>query len=144
MRNQLSCSSALNPKVFNTLRKQAPATLKAPLDRVARHWNALHRDQTEDYQIYPAIADLFILSLQKAVSAITEHLTDQPDGNANALILAELTKRVHGTFPDADVKVKPMVTLSSINTDASKAQKAVLAGLVEEMFDEADNWLGVE
>ncbi|MFP3366484.1 hypothetical protein R0J93_22850, partial [Pseudoalteromonas sp. SIMBA_148] len=73
--------------VFNTLRKQAPATLKAPLDRVARHWNALHRDQSEDYQIYPAIADLFILSLQKAVSAITEHLTDQPDGNANALIL---------------------------------------------------------
>ncbi len=29
----------------------------------------------------------FILSLQKAVSAITEHLTDQPDGNASALIL---------------------------------------------------------
>lgn len=48
--------------------------------------------------------------------------------NANALILAELTKRVHGTFHDADLKVKPMVTLSSINTDASKAQKAVLAG----------------
>ncbi|MFF6013239.1 DinI-like family protein [Rahnella sp. R3(2024)] len=54
--------------------------------------------------------------------------------NANALILAELTKRVHGTFPDADVKVKPMVTVSSINTDASKAWKAVLAGIVEEMF----------
>lgn len=80
-------TAELDQGVFNTLRKQAPATLKAPLDRVARHWNALHRDQTEDYQIYPAIADLFILSLQKAVSAITEHLTDQPDGNANALIL---------------------------------------------------------
>ncbi|WP_037032978.1 DinI-like family protein [Rahnella sp. WP5] len=51
--------------------------------------------------------------------------------NANALILTELTKRVHNTFPDADVKVKPMVTLSSINTDASKAQKAILAGIVE-------------
>lgn len=25
--------------------------------------------------------------------------------NANELILAELTKRVHGTFPDAEVKV---------------------------------------
>ena len=64
--------------------------------------------------------------------------------NANALILAELTKRVHGTFPDADVKVKLMVTLSSINTDASKAKKAVLAGIVEEMFDDASNWLGFE
>ncbi len=64
--------------------------------------------------------------------------------NANALILAELTKRVHGTFPDTDVKVKLMVTLSGINTDASKAQRAVLAGIVEEMFDDAGNWLGVE
>ncbi|MFS7358691.1 DinI-like family protein [Rahnella inusitata] len=64
--------------------------------------------------------------------------------NANALILAELTKRVHGTFPDADIKVKPMVTLSSINTDASKAQKAVLAGIVEEMFDDAGNWLAAD
>ncbi|THD55490.1 hypothetical protein ERD95_03160 [Enterobacteriaceae bacterium ML5] len=27
---------------------------------------------------------------------------------------------------------------------ASKAQKAVLAGIVEEMFDDAGNWLGVE
>ena len=64
--------------------------------------------------------------------------------NAHALILAELTKRVRGTFPEAEVKVKPMVTLSSINTDVSKAQKAVLAGIVEEMFDDAGNWLGVE
>ena len=37
-----------------------------------------------------------------------------------------------------------MVTLSSINTDASKAQKAVLAGIVEEMFDDANEWLGIE
>lgn len=64
--------------------------------------------------------------------------------NAKALIHAELTKRVHGPFPDADVKVKSMVTLSSINTDANKAQKAVIAGIVEEMFEDADNWLGFE
>ncbi|KAB8306857.1 DinI family protein [Rouxiella chamberiensis] len=64
--------------------------------------------------------------------------------NANALILAELTKRVHGTFPDAEVKVKPMVTNSSINTDANKAQKAVLSGIVEEMFEDAGNWLAVD
>ncbi|MDR3434488.1 MAG: DinI-like family protein [Rouxiella aceris] len=64
--------------------------------------------------------------------------------NAKDLILTELTKRVRRTFPDADVKVKPMVTLSSINTDASKAQKAILAGIVEEMFDDAGEWLAVD
>jgi hypothetical protein len=40
--------------------------------------------------------------------------------NANALILKELTKRVHDAFPDTNVKVKPMMKLSSVNTDASK------------------------
>lgn len=71
---------------FNALRKTAPSALKTPLDRVNRHWNQLHRDQQAEYQIYPAIADLFILSLQKAVSAITDHLSDQPEGNDAALL----------------------------------------------------------
>ncbi|EQA8819514.1 DinI-like family protein, partial [Citrobacter freundii] len=35
----------------------------------------------------------------------------------------ELTKRVHRFFPDADVRVKPMMTLPAINTDASKHEK---------------------
>lgn len=62
---------------------------------------------------------------------------------ANELILAELTKRVHRVFPKAEVKVKPMQA-NGINTDASKAQKSILAGIVEEMFDDAGNWLAVD
>ncbi|EMR8089185.1 DinI-like family protein, partial [Citrobacter freundii] len=42
---------------------------------------------------------------------------------AREIILAELTKRVHQIFPDADVRVKPMMTLPAINTDASKHEK---------------------
>ncbi|WP_431022028.1 Virulence protein MsgA [Erwinia rhapontici] len=61
--------------------------------------------------------------------------------NAKELILAELEKRVHRVFPDAEVKVKPMVTNSSINTDASKGDKAKLAAVIEEMFEDADMWL---
>lgn len=61
--------------------------------------------------------------------------------NAKELILAELEKRVHRVFPTAEVKVKPMVTNSSINTDASKGDKAKLAAVIEEMFEEADMWL---
>lgn len=61
--------------------------------------------------------------------------------NARELILAELEKRVHRVFPAAEVKVKPMVTNSSINTDASKGDKAKLAAVIEEMFEEADMWL---
>lgn len=60
---------------------------------------------------------------------------------ANQTILSELTRRVHRVFPDAQVRVKPMQTLSSIQTDASKSDKATLNGLVQEMFEEADMWL---
>lgn len=34
-----------------------------------------------------------------------------------------------------------MVTNSSINTDASKGDKAKLAAVIEERFEEADMWL---
>ncbi|WP_114193988.1 DinI family protein [Edaphovirga cremea] len=60
--------------------------------------------------------------------------------NAAELINAELTKRVHRVFPDAEVKVKPMQA-NGINTDASKQEKSVLNRLVEEMFEDAEEWL---
>ncbi|HHT3955536.1 TPA: DinI-like family protein, partial [Citrobacter freundii] len=34
---------------------------------------------------------------------------------AKDIILGELTRRVHRIFPDADVRVKPMMTLPAIN-----------------------------
>ncbi|EEF2419437.1 DinI family protein [Salmonella enterica] len=60
---------------------------------------------------------------------------------ASEIILAELTKRVHQIFPDAEVRVKPMMTLPAINTDASKHEKEQISRTVQEMFEEADMWL---
>lgn len=39
---------------------------------------------------------------------------------AKSIILDELTKRIDSVFPDAEVRVKPMMTLPAINIDASK------------------------
>lgn len=39
---------------------------------------------------------------------------------AKSIILDELTKRIARVFPDAEVRVKPMMTLPAINIDASK------------------------
>lgn len=61
--------------------------------------------------------------------------------SANDIILGELTKRVYRIFPDADVRVKPMMTLPAINTDASKHEKELISRTVQEMFEEADMWL---
>ncbi|HHX3383223.1 TPA: DinI family protein [Salmonella enterica] len=60
---------------------------------------------------------------------------------AKNIILVKLTKRVHRLFPDADVRVKPMMTLPAINTDASKHEKEQISRTVQEMFEEADMWL---
>lgn len=79
-------TAELDQHVFMDMRKSAPAKLKSPLERVGRHWNQLNRDQDSDYQILPGVPDLFVAALQKAVSAITDHLTDQPDGNERALL----------------------------------------------------------
>ncbi|TXW14342.1 hypothetical protein D4M60_03140, partial [Klebsiella pneumoniae] len=43
--------------------------------------------------------------------------------DAKGIIHGELTKRIHRIFPDADIRVKPMMSLPAINTDASKHEK---------------------
>ncbi|HCB1493733.1 TPA: DinI family protein [Citrobacter braakii] len=60
---------------------------------------------------------------------------------AKDIILGELSKRVQRIFPDADVRVKPMMTLPAINTDASKHEKERISAVVQEMFEEAEFWL---
>ncbi len=67
------------------------------------------------------------------------------DGLAGAreIILAELTKRVHQIFPEAEVKVKPMQA-NALNSDASKSDREKLNRMLEDMFEEADVWLTSE
>jgi hypothetical protein len=60
--------------------------------------------------------------------------------DAAEIIKAELTKRVHRIFPDAVVKVKPMQA-NGLNSDANKSDREKLNRMLEEMFEEADEWL---
>ncbi|AUH02113.1 DinI family protein [Prodigiosinella confusarubida] len=63
--------------------------------------------------------------------------------NAAVLIEAELTKRIHRVFPDAEIKVKPMQA-NTINSDATRQEKSTINRIIEEMFEEADEWLTME
>ena len=51
---------------------------------------------------------------------------------AREIILAELKKRVHQIFPDAEVKVKPMQA-NGLNSDASKSDREKLNRMLEEI-----------
>lgn len=60
--------------------------------------------------------------------------------NAAEIIRNELEKRVHALFPEADVRVKPMQA-NGLNSDASKSDREKLNRMLEEIFEEADQWL---
>ena len=79
-------SAELDQRRFEALRRIAPGVMKAPLERISRHWQQLEREQELTYQVYPSTPDLFIMALQKAVTALTDHLSEQPAGNAGELL----------------------------------------------------------
>jgi DNA excision repair protein ERCC-2 len=79
-------TAELNQLRFEAVRRIAPSVMKTPLERISRHWRQLERDQEVAYQVYPTTPDLFIMALQKAVSTLTDHLSEQPAGNAAELL----------------------------------------------------------
>ncbi|ANI31505.1 virulence protein MsgA [Yersinia entomophaga] len=64
--------------------------------------------------------------------------------NATDLIKEELTKRVHRIHPEADVHVKAMQANGLNVSGVTKLEKSALNRLIEEMFEEADEWLTME
>ena len=73
-------SAELDQHNFRFARQSAPKSLKAILDRVNRQWNALHQDQTEDYQVYSTVSNKFLFSLQQAGTEITDFIAENPEG----------------------------------------------------------------
>ena len=71
-------SAELNQMTLKSLREQAPSELKHALNRLNRRWNALCKEQEANYQIYRAIPDDFVVALQKACSAIADHMLIDP------------------------------------------------------------------
>ena len=73
-------SASLDQHQLQALRKAPPATLKNPLQRLNREWNALHKEQIAAYQAYAALPTALMLALQRCVSVIGELLNEQPNG----------------------------------------------------------------
>ncbi|WP_309680251.1 ATP-dependent DNA helicase [Polaromonas sp.] len=71
-------SAGLDQADLAGLRQSAPAALKKSLDRLQRSWNALHKAQSDPYQVHDHIPEKFLQALQQASSAITDELTEHP------------------------------------------------------------------
>ncbi len=59
-------------------RYAAPKALKKSLDGLQRSWNALNKKQAERYQAYDDVAAGVLAAVQKAVSAIMDHMAESP------------------------------------------------------------------
>ncbi len=79
-------TAELDQEEFHELCRIAPSGLRSVLQRVSRHWEQLNQVQQVDYQIHPVVPDLLVAALQRAVSAITDHLTDYPSGQDPLLL----------------------------------------------------------
>ena len=78
-------SAELDIRSFKGLRKILPTALKRPVERVLRCWGDVHRLQALSYQVQPELPHKLLGTLQQAVSAITEHLAENPAGLDPAL-----------------------------------------------------------
>jgi len=73
-------SAELNPAHLALARQAAPTAIKGVLDRLARSWYELHRDQIEAYQVHEEVPQAFRGALQQTASAILDHLAEHPAG----------------------------------------------------------------
>jgi DNA excision repair protein ERCC-2 len=71
-------SAELDQAQFKRVRKTAPPALKAPFDKLNRAWNALYKLQAAPYQVHTSVPASFATALQKACSAIGDHLVEHP------------------------------------------------------------------
>ncbi|MFY1663296.1 ATP-dependent DNA helicase [Pseudomonas sp. Pseu.R1] len=71
-------SAGLDQYTFNQVRASAPDTLKKPLQRLNREWNALNKAQVVPYQAYAAAPGKFLNSLNLCIAAFGDYFNDHP------------------------------------------------------------------
>jgi DNA excision repair protein ERCC-2 len=77
-RGRMMYTADLDQAALKLVRRSAPASLKGPLTRLNKAWNAIAKEQATPYQVHPAVPEAFSQALQKATAAITDHFTEHP------------------------------------------------------------------
>jgi DNA excision repair protein ERCC-2 len=77
-RARMMFTAELDQSRFSKLRPVAPEALKKSLDRLQRSWNALVKEQEEDYAVHAELPTKFLAALQTATGAITDYMTEHP------------------------------------------------------------------
>jgi DNA excision repair protein ERCC-2 len=125
-------TASLDQAAFRAARKSAPATLRKPLDRLNREWNALNRAQTNAYTVYPDVPTRLLGAAQNLIGAFTDQLAEAPlsIGEAqlqfyfDAMHFVSLAEQ----FGEHSVFDTTLVAASSAGRSASNSRLSASAG----------------
>ncbi|MFT3719125.1 ATP-dependent DNA helicase [Pseudorhodoferax sp.] len=84
-RGRAMYSAALRRAELGALRRQAPAVLKRPLDRLDRRWRALLAEDTRAYTTRDALPATFVAALQDAAGALGAYFAEAAPAAPHAL-----------------------------------------------------------
>jgi DNA excision repair protein ERCC-2 len=71
-------TASLDQAALRLARKTAPPTLRKPLERLQREWNALKRAQTASYEVYADVPGKLLSAAQNLIGAVTDQLAEAP------------------------------------------------------------------
>ena len=71
-------TAELSQEDFRAVRRKAPAALKRPFDKLHKAWNAVHSVQTQAYEVRDELPEQFVMALQQASAAVSDHLAEMP------------------------------------------------------------------
>ncbi|MBW8835001.1 MAG: DEAD/DEAH box helicase, partial [Burkholderia sp.] len=71
-------TASLDQAALRLARNTAPPTLRKPLERFQREWNALKRSQTASYQVYADVPGKLLSAAQNLIGAVTDQLAEAP------------------------------------------------------------------
>jgi Rad3-related DNA helicase len=79
-------SAELDRARLRAARRAAPAVVARALDRLGRQWTKVHAGQTADHRVHDEVPADLVAALQRATSAIGDHLAEAADTVAPDLL----------------------------------------------------------
>jgi DNA excision repair protein ERCC-2 len=79
-RGRMMYTATLTRDELRAAKAAAPAFLRKSLEKVGRQWTAVVKEQTAEYATYDTIPEKLLTLLQQCVSAITDYVSENPDG----------------------------------------------------------------
>ncbi|AXF10772.1 ATP-dependent DNA helicase [Paraburkholderia graminis] len=71
-------TASLDQAALRLARNTAPPTLRKPLERLQREWNALKRAQIASYEVYADVPGKLLSAAQNLIGAVTDQLAEAP------------------------------------------------------------------